>query len=108
MENTIKTNQWAMVITALLYLTFWGGILSQIVLGLFHIIVFLRLLKKWKNISKKNKIRLKIYGIVTATLLFNTFSFPEPFIGILWIGSFALIIYFAFILKQLKTLELWN
>ncbi len=97
-----------MIITALLYLTFWGGILCQIILGLFHIIIFLRILFKWNEIATSNKKHLKIYGVVTTVILTLTFISPDPFVGVLWIGSFALIVYYTFILNNLKTLELWN
>ncbi|EDM44199.1 hypothetical protein SCB49_04200 [unidentified eubacterium SCB49] len=109
MKNTIKINNWTIGITAVLYLTFFLGIFSQILLGLFQVLVFFKILTKWKEIaSRSTKHLLSTYGILTSFLLVFTFIFPDQMIGVLWIGSLGLVAFFTFILYQLKTLELWN
>lgn len=106
MKNIIKTNYWFIGITVLLYFTFWGGILFQILIGIFHLVIFSIMLSKWKTISKTSKFHLKVYGVITSILILLTLIFPETFVGILWIGSLGLVVYFTIILMKLKTLIL--
>ncbi|WP_211075738.1 hypothetical protein [Aquimarina sp. MMG016] len=65
MKTIHNINKWSFIITLLLYLTIYFGLLAQILLGSVQIILVLILLYYWKDFQTKQKQHLAIYvGIV--------------------------------------------
>lgn len=62
MERIFRINQGAIIITLLLYFTIWGGILSQILVGLIQLVCFISILLAQVRFTNTKKIHLWVYG----------------------------------------------
>lgn len=100
MENIYKTNKWMIIITLALYLTLWGGVLFQLILGLIQLISCGIYIENWSKIKPSLKPLLVLYCIITIPLIALLFIFPETFMMIIWIGSMFLAFYFLYITDQ--------
>jgi hypothetical protein len=64
-----KINSWALIITVLLCFTFWGGIIALPVLGLLQIIISIKIISLFKNLTEINQSLFVIYILVTITII---------------------------------------
>lgn len=71
------TNKTFMIITGMLYLTIYFGLLFQIILGGFQLIAGILLLFYWKNYTQKHKKMLAAYWLLT--LAYGTLFLIEGF-----------------------------
>ena len=82
--TSIVINQIILLITIILYVTIYLGMILQILLGGIQIISALILFRYWKQIPQKIKEYLNIYWVITIVYgicwLFNWDSFNETFI----------------------------
>ncbi len=100
MKLIYETNKWWMITTIVLYLTFWGGILFQILLGLIQLTSFFIYITNWSKIKVSLKKPLIIYGIITSLLLAFLFSGINESIFIVWGASGIVAFYFLFLSYQ--------
>lgn len=103
----VYLNRFAVVITALLYITVVYGMIAQLFLGIFHIITAIGLLTFWSKLTVKHKRLLLTYWLIVGlytllvtngVLFFSTWN---------WIGIivFPLLIafYFTYFLESIRT-----
>lgn len=69
MENLYNINKWLIIITLLLYFTFWGGIMAQIVLGAIQIIMSISIMIHFTKQLKIVKTLFIIYVITTVSII---------------------------------------
>jgi hypothetical protein len=100
MKLIYETNKWWMITTLLLYLTFWGGILFQILLGLIQLISYFIYIANWSKIKGSLKKPFIIYGIITSLLLAFLFSGINESIFIVWGTSGIVAFYFLYLSYQ--------
>ena len=67
MKDLYKINSWAVLITILLYFTFWGGIIAQPILGVIQIGISLYIIGNFNQLNKFIKVLFIIYGVLTVT-----------------------------------------
>lgn len=101
MNKMAVINGWDVDITMLLYITFIGGILAQIGMGVLQLVCFFILCFNYKKLNNKLRIHLSIYAISTLSLLLYA-SFIAPDFMILWYPSGILMLYFFFITLQIQ------
>lgn len=101
MKNLFKINLTAIVITILLYITFWGGILAQIGLGALQIVCSGIILFYIKNLTQRLQWMFLVYGFLTISLLGYSFMAYNPLM-ILWTLSAIMALYFLFITYQIQ------
>ncbi|REE08672.1 hypothetical protein DFQ09_106139 [Winogradskyella pacifica] len=92
MKHFYDINKLLILITSFLYLTFWGGIMAQIVLGLVQILMSITLIVHFKALSKLVKKLFKSYVITTAS-----FIVLFRIIGHFGIGGFQFIFLWLFV-----------
>ena len=98
----VKSNLYSLV----LYITVWGGILSQVVLGALQLFCFLVVCTNFQKLTKPLKTHLVVYGMLaTISLLLMAIDF-KTFLIVFWPFSGILAFYFLFITYQLKKLPL--
>lgn len=98
MKYFYDINKLLILITLFLYLTFWGGILAQIVLGIIQILMSITLIVHFKTLSKRVKKLFKAYVVTTVSVLllfliighFVTGGFQVIFLWLLVSMSLAL------------------
>ncbi|WP_299258021.1 hypothetical protein [uncultured Aquimarina sp.] len=61
MKTTHNINKWSFIITLLLYLTVYLGLLAQIPLGFIQFILALSILSRWKELNPLSKKLISIY-----------------------------------------------
>lgn len=69
MKNLYNVNKWLVIITLLLYLTIYFGMIFQIVLGITQVLMSIYILSKYNGLEKKTKLLFKIYMTLTITVL---------------------------------------
>lgn len=69
MKNLYDINKWLIIITLLLYFTFWGGIIAQVVLGISQIIMSIIIMVHYPKLSKFLKILFVFYVISTVSTI---------------------------------------
>ncbi|WP_179367691.1 hypothetical protein [Winogradskyella forsetii] len=69
MKKLYDINKWLIIITLLLYLTFYGGILAQVILGLVQIIMSIKIMTHFSKLSKIVKTSFIIYVTLTVSLI---------------------------------------
>lgn len=69
MKNLYNVNKWLVIITLLLYLTIYFGMIFQIVLGITQVLMSIYILSKYNRLEKKTKLLFKIYMTLTITVL---------------------------------------
>ena len=74
MKKLFKINKWLVIITLVLYLTFYLGALFQIVLGTIQIVMSLFIITKFNQLSKELKILFIIYCFAACAILFLLFT----------------------------------
>ena len=70
MEKLYNINKWAIIITILLYFTFWGGILAQTILGGIQILMSIYIIFQHHQLVKSTKLLFISYIILTITVCF--------------------------------------
>ncbi|WP_225037020.1 hypothetical protein [Winogradskyella sp. SM1960] len=70
MKYLYDINKWLIIITALLYLTFWGGIMAQVILGAIQIIMSISILVHFSEQPKLVKRLFVIYILATISIVF--------------------------------------
>ena len=68
MKKLYDLNKWSIIITLLLYFTFWGGIMAQVVLGAIQILMSLYILAHFRKLSKVTKALFITYAIITISI----------------------------------------
>ena len=110
--NTITLlNRVIFSITGVLYLTIFLGLYTQVILGVYQVLIAITLLFFIKRMSIKNRNRLTIYWVLV--LVYGLFWLEGNFSRYDILSIFVLIIiplslagYFTFILESLKTKKL--
>ena len=74
MKNLFNINKWFVIITLVLYLTFFLGALFQMVLGVVQILMSIYILTKLKNLNYYLKLLFSIYCILTSIVLILIFT----------------------------------
>jgi hypothetical protein len=69
MKNLYNINKWLIIVTLLLYLTLYLGMIFQIVLGTMQVLMSIYILTKYNTLEKKTKSLFIIYLIATVTTL---------------------------------------
>lgn len=69
MKNSYKINSWCILITILLYFTFWGGIIAQPVLGLIQIGISFYIIGHFNALPKFIKGLFITYGVLTTAIV---------------------------------------
>lgn len=69
MKNIYKINSWALIITVLLCFTFWGGIIALPFLGLIQIIMSIKIIYHFKELTEINQSLFIIYVVLTIALI---------------------------------------
>lgn len=69
MKKIYQINGWLIPITILLWFTFWGGILSQIVLGIVQVVMSLSIMVQFKKLSKNIQSLFMVYVILTISII---------------------------------------
>ena len=105
MKLLFKINLWGIIITALLYLTLFGGVLSQIIMGFIQLTCFIIILISKPLLTKTQRIHLWVYGVITGIIIVGAILFTDPMLLVLWLGSIPLLFYFLYILHLLKNLD---
>ncbi|WP_179319226.1 hypothetical protein [Winogradskyella helgolandensis] len=102
MKYLYNINKLLIIITALLYLTFWGGIMAQIVLGAVQIIMSISILVHFSEQSTLVKHLFIAYIITTISiiLLFRIITHNGN-------GGFELIFLWLFITMALALFHLY-
>lgn len=100
MKLIYETNKWWIITTLVLYLTFWGGILFQILLGLIQLVSYIIYISNWSKVKPSLKKPLTIYGIITSLLLVFLFSGINESIFIVWGISGIMAFYFLYLSYQ--------
>ncbi len=106
MKNLYRYNVTGIIITLLLYITLWGGILAQVLLGGFQLICFMVICVYFSKLTNTLKNHVTVYGLVTFLLIVITVKFPDIFFRVFWPFSGVLAFYFLYITYQLKKLQL--
>ena len=109
MKNTITfvfLNRAMMLLTLTLYLTVIYGLIAQIVLGFFQLLVGLWLLYFLKKLPKRSQYLIVVYWMISviyiALLFLGDFIFWEEWLTIIGI-PYGIALFFTYILEQLKT-----
>lgn len=103
-------NKAFMMLTVVLYFTIFLGLIFQVVLGGYQVIIALVLLFYWKGFSKKIKNKLLIYwGVVLVYGICYITGFLN-LTGAYWFISFAIVpiliaLYFSLFLEDIKQEE---
>lgn len=106
--NILKgINTTLMILTVLLYVTIYLGLIFQIVLGVYQVITALVMLFYWKSFSKEVKNKLLAYWVVV--LLYGS-SYIIGFLTLIdecWFVPYAIIpmliaLYFSLFIKDIK------
>ncbi len=104
MRKMFKINLIGIIITLVLYITIWGGILSQILLGGLQLICFLTICLYFQMLTQTLKTHLVTYGILTSLTILLTCLYPDTFFLVFfWPFSGVLSLYFLYITYQLKS-----
>ena len=74
MKNLHKTNRALMIITGVLYLTIYLGLIFQIALGTIQVIMTIYMLFHFSTYNRKVKQLLKIYTFLTTIVLTLIFT----------------------------------
>ncbi len=69
MKNLYKINSWCVLITILLYFTFYGGIIAQPVLGIIQIGMNLYIIGHFNQLNKFIKALFITYFVLTAAIV---------------------------------------
>ena len=67
MKTIHNINKWSFIITLILYLTIYLGLLAQILLGFFQVIIAVIVSCNWKKLNHKNKQHLLIYWSLASS-----------------------------------------
>ncbi|WP_040756809.1 hypothetical protein [Winogradskyella psychrotolerans] len=102
MKHFYDINKLLILITSFLYLTFWGGIAAQIVLGIIQILMSVTLIVHFKTLSKLVKNLFKAYVITTLS-----FIVLFRIIGHFGIGGFQFIFLWLFLSMGLALFHLY-
>ena len=108
MKILYKTNLLAFIITLVLYLTIYFGLLFQILLGLIQIFSALSLFYYWKNISKSSKAKVLYYWVFVAVYFLlcitieNLYNDTIPYIIGLILLPLSIASYFLYTLKRIN------
>jgi Na+/proline symporter len=106
MKILIYLNRIILIVTGILYFTIIFGLLAQIVLGAFQVIIGVGLLFFWNRLTKRQQKLLRVYGLITGVYLALWFvpSFHESdFIWLkLSIIPIAISLYFTYFLETLR------
>lgn len=106
-----KLNRALIVATIVMYVTIYFGLLIQIVLGAYQLLLAFVLLFFMKSFSKKGKNKLLIYWAVVllygTVWLFNIDVGLEAYLGVIFYIILPMIIalYFSFFLESLDKKE---
>lgn len=100
MKLIFNINKWWIFTTIFLYLTFWGGILFQILLGALQLISCGVYLANWSKIKPSLKLLLYIYIIIALILVAYLFSGFQHSVLIVWKISGPVAFYFLYITYQ--------
>ncbi len=109
-DNLRIINKGLMIITILLYMTIFLGLISQIVLGAYQVIVALVLLCFWSGFSKKVKNKLLHYyaAVLTYGLYcsIDLLGLARDYWGVLYgIIPMLIALYFSLLLEDIKQEE---
>ena len=69
MKSLYDINRWLIIITALLYFTFWGGIIAQMVLGAVQIIMSISIIIHFSEQSTLVKRLFIAYILATISII---------------------------------------
>lgn len=100
MKLIFNINKWWILTTIALYLTLWGGILFQILLGIIQLISFCIYVANWSKIKTSLKPFLYAYIIVALLLVAYLFSGFNDAVFIVWGISGGVAFYFLYITYQ--------
>lgn len=91
MKKLYQINKWSVITTTALYLTFWGGILAEIVLGLIQIIISLYIIYRFHKLNRKIMTLFVIYIIATigSVTFFSAINFKHIFMWVIVSMSLA-------------------
>ncbi len=106
MKTMHNINKWSFIITLLLYVTFYFGLLAQILLGGTQITMSVVLLIKWKSFSIKLKKHIvayfflvALYGLLFFTDIKNT-SFMIIYMTVIPMSIAAYFLYLTYEIKK--------
>jgi len=108
MKTVYNINKWIFIITCVLYLTFYLGLLAQIVLGITQLLLALFLLIYWKSFTPNHKTHLLlywtiilIYGLICLT---EVYTFFKPIGSVLFFTLLPMLIagYFVYVTQQIQ------
>lgn len=74
MKNLYKINKWLIIITLLLYLTIYLGMIFQMVLGAIQVLMSIYILSNYNTLNKKTKPFFVVYMVLTVIILYLIFS----------------------------------
>lgn len=101
MSKLFRINAIAIVITLVLYLTFWLGIMAQVLLGGLQIICAIVIALNYKRLSPQVKVLFLTYSVLTISVV-TAFGINNEFFYVLWLGSGVLAFFFLYITYLIK------
>ena len=87
MKNIYQVNYWSVLITILLSLTFWGGIIALPILGTIQIVTSIIIINKFKKITKTNQVLFISYTILTVSLIIFFKQLKSEELGVLFMWA---------------------
>ena len=111
MKTLYNINKVVFILTLVLYVTLYFGLLSQILLGGIQVLSAAILFFSWKIFNAKTKEYLKLYWVITTLYsicwLFKWESFNDTFIIIFGVIILPMSIagYFLYILNSIKHIK---
>lgn len=87
MKNVYQVNYWSVLITILLSLTFWGGIIALPILGTIQIVISLIIINRFKTLTKTNRILFTSYAVLTVFLIIFFKQLKGEELGILFMWA---------------------
>ena len=89
MKRMYETNSWLVIITILLCFTFWGGIIALPILGLIQIIMSIKIIIHFKQLTKTIKILFITYIVLTISTILFLKSLPIKELAIMFLFMIA-------------------
>ena len=108
MKQIYLINKWAVIITTLLFFTFWGGILAIWILALIQIVISIKIATIFKTLNQvcKNLFITYVLSTITLIVIFKTLqhqAFDALALMFVWIVvSMLLALFNLFITFKIK------
>ena len=107
MKAIYLINKWSFIITLLLYTTFYGGLMAQMVLGGIQIIFGIILLCLWNSLTKPLRMHISLYWTLVILYGISWLLLEPSYTDFLFFMYYMLIpmsiaVYFVYITYLIK------